>query len=318
MEMYRRRVLKDGKTHRERVVKEMRESFKTHLEETPASHIAMVKNKPYKALMADRRFADEELNGKYMTVEWKHQFNIGDYVDVLGTTWFIDLLEEETVETKKSYRLMPCNNTLKWQDTKGQIYEFPCHVVDKTSVYSDGLSKGSMITTSTYQAQVLIPFNKYVEMIDTNDRFIFNHSKHNIYYVTRIDMMTRKGLVSITMKYDELVREFDDLANNLSKPIGTNAQLDDNIVTPTNPIDEIEYVVHEIVGSHKINVRQKNVEYVIPTATNVEWEIIGNNATITSNGNKAYLTPTGSYGNVTLRATINGEVLEKIINIGFM
>lgn len=316
--MYRRRVLRDGKTHKERVVKEMRESFKTHLEESPASHVAIVKNKSYKALMADRRFADEELNGKYMAVEWENQFSVGDYVEVLGATWFIDLVEEETVETKRSYRLMPCNNTLKWQDEKGQIYEFPCHLVDKTSVYSDGLSKGSLITTSTYQAQVLIPFNKYVAMIDTNDRFIFNHTKHNIYYVTRIDMLTRKGLVFLVMKYDELVREFDDLENNLSKPIGANARIDTNIVTPENPIDKIEYTVHEIIGSHKINIRQKNVEYSMPTATDVSWEIIGTNATITENGNKVYLTPTGTYGDVILRATFNGEVLEKIINIGFM
>ena len=318
MDAYRKRVLRGGATHKERVINEMKESFLTHLEESPATHNILVSNKPYTVLMADRRFADEELNGKYIIAKWSDKFNIGDYVQALEETWMIDLLEEETVETKRAYRILPCNNILKWQDVKGQIYEFPCHAVDKTSVYSDGLSKGTNITTSTYQLQAIVPYNDYVKMINTNDRFIFNHNVHNIYYVTRIDSITRKGLVYITMKRDEYTVHIDDLENNLSKPIGTNALLEDNIVTPKNPIDEIEYYDLEIVGLERLNVRLRNVEYLIHTNENVEWELIGSLATINIEDNKVYLNPTGGYGSVTLKATIGEVVLEKKINIGFM
>ena len=120
------------------------------------------------------------------------------------------------------------------------------------------------------------------------------------------------------MKRDEMTIHQDDLENNLSKPIGTNAILEDNIITDENEKDEIDYSVHEIVGNEKINVRQKDVEYEVPTADTVDWELLGTIATIRTDGNKVYLSPTGAYGVVTLKATIGDTVLEKKINIGFM
>lgn len=318
MDIYRRRVLRHGDTHKDRVLSEMRASFSTHLKESPASHEILVDNEPYTVLVADRRFADEELNGKYVFTKWDDELRLGAYVKALGSTWFIDLVEEETVEAKRAYRIHPVNNTLKWQNKQGQIFEYPCWAIDKTSVYSDGMSKGTVITTHTYQAQILIPRNKYVDMIDTNDRFIFNHSKHNIYYVTRIDTLSIPNLVYITMKRDELTIHEDDLENNLSKPIGINAILDDNIVTDENPKDEIEYIHHEIIGSEKINVRQKDVEYKVPTSNEVVWELIGSIASMRTENNSVYISPTGGYGTVTLKAIIGDEVIEKKISIGFM
>ena len=318
MEKYRRRVLSRGETHIDRVVSEMKDAFKTHLDESPSSHMALIKNKEYRVMLGDRRFADEQLNGKYLFTEWEHKFMAGDYVDVLDTKWIIDLVEEEPVQTKRGYRLLPCNNILKWRDNQGRIYEYPCNISDKTSVFSDGLIKGSYITTTAYQARVIVPHNRITEMIHSNDRFIFNHSVHSIYYVTRIDTITTNGLMYIIMKRDELRQSDDDLENNLSKPVGVNAQENENIITPDIEDDGLVYYVPEIIGQTKINIRESKVEYSVPKFPVSNWELIGNIATMEIIGDKVYITPKGTYGDIILKATTENEVLEKTINIGFI
>lgn len=318
MDAYRRRVLTLGGTHKERVVNHMRETFRNHLMESPASHSAVIEGESYNVLMADRRFTDEELNGKYIFTEWDNPCSVGDYVRVLHKLWFIDLEEEETVETKRGYRLSPCTNILKWQDDEGQIHEFPCYATDKTSVYSDGLSKGAHITTSTYQLQVIVPYNQFTNKIKTNDRFIFNHSALYVYSVSRIDELTRPGLIYLIMKRDELLVTEDDLENNLSKPISANAKIVDNIVTPDNMKEDMEYTVEEIVGKDNITIREKSVEYFVPTTSDVEWELIGDIANIVVDGNRCHITPKDTYGNIILNAYVDDRQYSKRISIGFM
>lgn len=315
---YRNRVLAKGRTAKDRLIFDMRQSYYEILEKSPNSHEIMVNNKPYTLLLQDRRFLDEELKGKYIIAPWDIKFGVGDYVKALGKDWFIDLKEEETVEANNAYRILPCNEILKWQDQDGRIYEFPCVAGDKTSVYSDGLSRSVLLTTPVSQNQVVCPTNKYTKMLNTNDRFIFAHEKYHVYFITRIDRITFEGLTVFVMKRDEYNPDTDNLEENLSNPIGMNANLENNIITPENPKDEIDYSILEIIGQPKVSVFDENIKYEVPNVEGVSWEIDAKYwELIETQENAVILNPTGEYGTVVLKAIIGDKVIEKNIDIGF-
>lgn len=316
LDNYRNRVLFKGNTSQERILHDMRDAYDHYLSISPEATTVTIDNREYKYLVQDRRFADEELGGKYMITPHDVQYEVGQYVKFKGLDWFVDLVEVETIERSNAHRLLDCNEVLKWQDKNGRIYEFPCYSTDKTSVYSDGLARSEKITTSIYQTQIIVPNNKHTSMIDTHDRFIFSNSKFHIYNVTRIDEISRKGLLVIVMKRDEMVREYDNLAENLSMPIGTNAILDHNRVRPDQD-GEMDYVIPEIIGDNKISIWDSEVAYQIPNANLIEWDIDETLVIARVEEDTLYLTPRGQLGKVNIRANVDGNELAKEIQIVF-
>lgn len=316
LQHYKDRVLYNGYTSKERILNDMKDVYEYYRDLSPETLEVEIDNVTHRYIIQDRRFADEELTHKFMLTPYDETYPEGTYVKLLNKDWFIDYIEEENIERDNAYRLLDCNELLKWQDQEGRIYEFPCNALDKTSVYSDGLSRSEILTTSIYQLQVTIPRNEHTDKIDTHDRFIFANSKFHIYNVTRIDKITKKGLLVIIMKRDEMTKEYDDLANNLSRPIGINASLEYNKIKPDNDYD-MEYDIAEIIGSNEMSIWDDEQPYKVPNAEIVQWEVDEEFVISRVEDNILYLTPKGNFGKVTIKAKADGVELEKTIRIVF-
>lgn len=159
-----------------------------------------------------RQFGDPEI---YTITRPDDEIVIGDYVtDKNDDTWICYTRDKFTVY--KNF-LSLCNNKLRWE-SDGIIYEIPCMLSDKTSVYSDGMSRNKRFTLADDQILVTIPNNTITQNIRHGKKFIFNNNKNEIYTTHRIDTLPNPGLMDIKMRrarYDEFT---DDLELGISNP----------------------------------------------------------------------------------------------------
>lgn len=166
-----------------------------------------------------------------------HDFRLGDYIkDEIGDIWII--FSNDTYPLYKGY-LALCNSTLKWMDDNGDIYTLPTVLTDKTSVYSDGLSKTEKMMLRNDQVLLILPDTPEVRAIPYNKRIIFNNDINEIYQVVRKDTVHLNGVMQIRMRHDEYKPGIDNLelgfadyytVNNKDEEISSNSD-DENLKT---------------------------------------------------------------------------------------
>lgn len=84
---------------------------------------------------------------------------------------------------------------------------------------------------------ITVPDNEITRQIELKKRFIFDHDKLNVYEVTKIDTLTQKGLINITMKQDE----YNPSKDRLDLNIADYREVDNN--KPEEPLVEDGYVI---------------------------------------------------------------------------
>lgn len=134
-----------------------------------------------------------------------------------------------------------CNQTI---NMKG--WDNPIHcVVDFTKgvVGIDGVQ----IEEYTATAKLYVQKNTFTENIDLKTRFIFNHSKMDIYKVTDVNSAENQGVYVISLEKDIYQNE-DDLKNN----IGFSGVFDDSQNDSSG--ENNEEIIPIISGPDKINV----------------------------------------------------------------
>lgn len=151
-----------------------------------------------------------------------HDFRVGDYIkDKIGDIWLI--FSNDTYPLYKGY-LALCNSMLKWKDESGDVYTLPVVLTDKTSVYSDGLSKTEKMMLRNDQILLVVPDTPEVRAIPYNKRIIFNNDKNEIYQVVRKDTVHLNGTMHIRMRHDEYKPELDNLELGLADYHITNGK----------------------------------------------------------------------------------------------
>lgn len=97
-----------------------------------------------------------------------------------------------------------CNWILKWQNSDGEILEYPCYNVNTTQ-YNSGETPNRNFTVGSSQHTVLLPCDDNTVILDTPQRFFLdkNMKKPTTYIVTQNDTTTlntgRKGIVRLTL-----------------------------------------------------------------------------------------------------------------------
>lgn len=245
------------------------------------------------------------------------ELDIGSMViDKFNTTWLC-LLKDDLQYNKVT--VMPCNHTLKWQDENNDIHIIPCILADKTSVYSDGLSKTEFISLGTDQVSIVVQANEETLKIPINKRFIFHSDKNNIYEVNRRDTLTGYGLISFVVKKSLYSPIYDNLELNLANYNGKRP----TDTEPDNPDIEDDNNKSIITGKSEISLWDEDVEYSINTDKEVEWSLSRLDLVkITKiEGNKCYIDSGNNNKNIgifELIATIDGEVYKKEIELVYM
>lgn len=186
------------------------------------------------------------------------EFNIktGDYIDYLDEKYIINSHVDKDNPFRDSCKIILCNQTIHWKDSLGE-HTYPC--------YSTNSAYGSKITaTNDYVPEVdtkdkiYVQYNEITKNIDFGYRFMFNHSKKDIFKVTDFDSGNMTGLIILTCEKDSYLPE-DDLENNLCHI--ENVSKD----TPTNP------TTYNIIGEDEI---KQNIEYTYSLDNgNCTWEI---------------------------------------------
>lgn len=245
------------------------------------------------------------------------KLHMGDMVvDKKDVTWLC-VVEDSLFYNKIA--VVPCNHTLKWQDISNNTHTIPCMLADKTSVYSDGLSKTAFISLGTDQISILVQANEETLAIPINKRFIFKNDKNNIYEVNRRDTLTMDGLISFVVKkslYDPIL---DNLELNLANYNGKQSETE----APDKPIEqEPEGLI--ITGLDRFIIYDKNIEYSVNTDKEVIWTLSRTDVLkfISKDGNKCVISPvsTSKIGKTRLRATLVEDetiFVEKEISITY-
>ena len=101
-------------------------------------------------------------------------------------------------------KLTLCNWILKWQDSKGNILEYPCYIINSTQ-YNSGETFYKYYTTGTAQHLITLPHDENTVVLNTPRRFFLDRNFQNptAYIITQNDTTSynygKKGLVKITV-----------------------------------------------------------------------------------------------------------------------
>lgn len=172
----------------------------------------------------------------------ENHMSIGDYIfKDNGETWLCFDRDESTI---KKYIFKKCNNNLKWQDDEGKIHEYGCIMLDRTSVYSDGLSKTIDLFLQEDQLMAILPKDVLSLDIGLEKRFVISG---RVYSLLRIDEVSSMGLATLRFKADGYDPNIDDLELGIAgkKPIKDE---DEEVAEePVEPEEPETPATHEIV-----------------------------------------------------------------------
>jgi hypothetical protein len=120
-----------------------------------------------------------------------------------------------------------CNNTLRWMDSKGGIYNVPCTMADPlVRENRDYSTTGSAVVNVSGVIEVMVQFNEKTNKIKSNQRFLFGNPDNWYCYkifgagVNNINLMKTddfysSGLIRYSMGGWQLNEDTDDLVNGI-------------------------------------------------------------------------------------------------------
>lgn len=120
-----------------------------------------------------------------------------------------------------------CNNTLRWMDDKGGIYNVPCTMADPlVRENRDYATTGSAVVNVSGVIEVMVQFNAKTNKIKANQRFLFGNPDNWYCYkifgagVNNINLMNTNdfyssGLIRYSMGGWQLNEDTDDLINGI-------------------------------------------------------------------------------------------------------
>ncbi|BAO04897.1 uncharacterized protein CBO05P1_178 [Clostridium botulinum B str. Osaka05] len=141
----------------------------------------------------------------------------GDTIEYLGEIYLVITDIDRDNQIYNTCKLKKCNNVLTFQYEK-DTYKIPC-ILSNATLYSDGLEEKQM-TLSNDQRNVLVPYNRFTNKIQLQQRFVFNHN--SVFSVSLIDDFTFKqmnvdnGLLQLNMVREQKQTNLDDFENNLA------------------------------------------------------------------------------------------------------
>lgn len=215
----------------------------------------------------------------------KVNFKIGDYIHwnyshTELSTWLLTSLDTQYLYNVKG-RMLLCNNSLRWEDSSGNLNCYPCVIKDALT-YTNFKWGNTGVVESGGDIVVLVQRNQYTFKIDTNDRFIFNSVAFRV--KQKFNELNPNYLELYMMKAPELPN--DNLIDNIAINNNPNPIVIKNNIVLEPQIQEImlnntvEFNVYNYINKEKQNDTFSISINNVPRA-NYELNIIdGNNFTI--------------------------------------
>lgn len=197
---------------------------------------------------------NNDFNKKIIYIPPNDKIKSGEYVYFDNYWWIVSEVNINLMTP--SARLDKCNQSLHIF-YEGVEYFMPCYISND--------SYGSKInTTNDYipqidtKAKIITQYNKITKSIKSDYRFMFNHSKTDIYKISDPTSCIEDGVLTMISSKDKYLPE-DDLENNLCHIENVSKDI------PTNP------TTYNIIGEDEI---KQNIEYTYSLDNgNCTWEI---------------------------------------------
>ena len=200
----------------------------------------------------------ENLEDRALNVRIDTLIKKGDYVRNENEDYLV-ITDIDNHYYYKNCKIRKCNQQLTW---KGINKIIPCYITNSSYGSKGELHNIEQISDFDARAVILVGMNEYTNQIRNGMRFIFNHSKDDVYEVTKkttaYNSNGTNGYMSLTCKYVKWVQE-DDFDNN----IAFNSFLEDNV----DPSIDIT-----IVGEEYVLINNSST-YTITNATNIIFSL---------------------------------------------
>lgn len=217
---------------------------------------------------------DQEDRG--LNVSLNTDLQRGYYVK-FGNKNFIVISKVDDHYFYKTARIRECEQYLTW---KGINKQFPCFITNSSYGSKGEITNVEQESDFDSRGLIYVQKNEYTDTIYNGMRFIFNHSKNDVYEITKVQSIFGKSCYDDDMGYYQLICKYvkwvqgDDFENN----IAFNPKLENTSTSTSTDIS--------VNGSDTVSL-STNETYTIVNATNVTFEldsdtVAENDATIVS------------------------------------
>lgn len=158
-------------------------------------------------------------NTVYLTFRPYTEILIGDYVEFNGKTYFVREITPNEIYPKAE--ILYCNNTLRWKDSFGSIFEFPCAISGNTLVLDDAKysNNNRFVLRSDSTLYVKVPYNDSTKLIYPTQRFVINNKVFDVTTINDLDVVDGKGYLELALT-STAKSSTDDLENNIADSSG--------------------------------------------------------------------------------------------------
>jgi hypothetical protein len=214
------RVLQLGNTNSERTKNSMITMINREFSSSPSYHETLRNNVPQGFQIVDENAITKNPNKKRVLCKPAEDINTGDDILWNSVHWLCTNVDSDKEIYAKGI-IERCNNTLKWQTSTGEVKSYPCIISDKSSTYADGTSETKYIVLSDDQILITVQNNSDTSQLALDHRFIFNHSKNDIYKLSKVQSLLQEGILYLTMTKEQYGAN-DRLDLNLADYIQNN------------------------------------------------------------------------------------------------
>lgn len=308
-DVYETRLSVVGTSGRDRTVTRERESILRKYMSSPALKTVSVNGSNMYLLINS---TDKPSEKKFNTLP-DGIVNIGDIILWQEMHWLVTQVDFDD-EISRSGRIVQCNRQIRWQNhATYKIIERWCLV---TKPYTSNIDEGKVISTSSREFKVQLPYDDETKLLDLDKRFMLEviNTKPRTYKCTSVDQQTNKyqdidgGFIVVNLKQDEAGQPGDRtdlMICNYKEPT----------ITPETPSDMLNC---EIKGRRDIRVgisRKYTAIFYAKDGTTVTDDIKAVWAVTVPDGyeNKVNWTTNGNFIEMTV---IDDSLIGKTITVG--
>lgn len=210
---YKKRMLASGSSTKEAYENSTIEIIKRNFKNSPNYKQITING----SLIDSRVINTDNYNQKEVLLLPNSFYDIGTVYEFDSKKWIVLNFDDNDLFPKSEVDL--CNSTLKWKDSSGTVYDYPCIFFNPSITY-DKLKTDDYMTLQTGQIGILVSENLDTSTVKVDMRFIYKHEAWKVEYIDK----TKDGILSIVVSSD-VVKDSDDLVNRIadnSKPNSTN------------------------------------------------------------------------------------------------
>lgn len=231
IDRYRRRINLNGTTQQERIINNKIKEFDNYIKNTPNRFEVLIDSNVEKYLIAlqdvtlNNKYGDE----KYVVTYNETPMNVGSIFSCMNIDWIVIEEENNSIPDHQTFKIRPCNYTLKHLNSNNKLISTPC-IATNATMYSLGVEENKEVKMPDGKLSIQIPYNDDTKEITRDKRFIFHKFPYQVTFLdyAQVDNKNHIGLIGLILQETEKLDQ-DDIVNQIAYNGEINISLE---VTP--------------------------------------------------------------------------------------